>query len=97
MKKNFLLLVLMLLMGAQINVKADDGGFYYIIENSGANLVFCDIEEGDVVIPSELIHNGKIYPVTTISGAFQDHYSLTSITIPSSVTTIQADAFSNCM
>ncbi len=96
MKKNFLLLVLMLLMGAQINVKADDGGFYYIIESSGANLVFCDIEEGDVVIPSELIHNGKIYPVTTISGAFQDHYSLTSITIPSSVTTIQADAFKGC-
>ena len=96
MRKNFLLLVLMLLMGAQINVKADDGGFYYIIESSGANLVFCDIEEGDVVIPSELIHNGKIYPVTTISGAFQDHYSLTSITIPSSVTTIQADAFKGC-
>ena len=51
----------------------------------------------EVVIPAEVTHEGKTYKVTAIGGyAFQGNSTLTSITIPEGVTTIEYSAFSGC-
>ena len=52
---------------------------------------------GDVVIPATVTFNGKTFPVTEIGDhAFYQRGSVTSITIPVSITTIGWDAFSYC-
>ena len=51
----------------------------------------------ELVIPAEVTHEGKTYKVTAIGGyAFQGNSTLTSITIPEGVTTIEYSAFSGC-
>lgn len=57
-----------------------------------------DAYVGDVVIPSTVKWNDKIYKVTSIgSYAFWWCSSLSSITIPEGVTSISNSAFSWCM
>ena len=52
---------------------------------------------GDVTIPSAIIHNDTVYPVTAISPvAFKDCTALTSVSIPESVTAIGEQAFAGC-
>ena len=52
---------------------------------------------GDVVIPSTVEYNGTTYSVASIdSWAFDYCYSLTTVTIPNSVTAIVDCAFVNC-
>ena len=51
---------------------------------------------GDLVIPSTVISNDKVYSVTSIGGqAFYDCSSLTSVSIPESITAVGKDAFDN--
>ena len=53
---------------------------------------------GDVTIPSQITHNEEVYTVTEIRlWAFQSCDSITSISIPSSVTVIGARAFYECI
>ena len=53
---------------------------------------------GDVVIPESVTYNGVSYPVISIGyGAFQSCSSLTSVTIPNSVTSIDDYAFFGCI
>lgn len=52
---------------------------------------------GDVVIPATVTFNGKTFQVTGIGDhAFYERRSVTSVSIPSSVTYIQWDAFDLC-
>lgn len=54
---------------------------------------------GDIVIPETIMHNGKIYNVTSIEGGYDDGIGLTlfgntnSLTIPGSITEIGSYAF----
>lgn len=51
----------------------------------------------ELVIPAEVTHEDKTYKVTAIGGyAFQGNSTLTSVTIPEGVTTIEYSAFSGC-
>lgn len=58
---------------------------------------YADEYSGSVVIPSSVIYNAATYTVTSIrSDAFYRCKSLSAITIPESVTSIEAGSFSEC-
>lgn len=48
---------------------------------------------GDLVIPATVEHDGNTVPVTTIGAAAFNHDTMTSVVIPSSVTSIKMSAF----
>ena len=87
-----------------------DGIYYKILENSNEVSVtyktyyysshtahYESDYTGDVVIPATVTFNGKTFYVTEIGDhAFYQRGSVTSITIPSSVTAIGYDAFWYC-
>jgi len=72
---------------------ATSGDFSYTIANGEATITKYNGSGGDVVIPSTL--GG--YPVTTVGEkAFYKCTSMTSVTIPSSITTTKEQAFEGC-
>ena len=75
-----------------------DGIYYKIGENNTVSVTYGNTKySGDVVIPSQVVYEGKTYSVTSIgSEAFYDCSGLTSVTIPNSVKSINDDAFSYC-
>ena len=83
------------------NDVADDGYIYAIIDgiryglkNGNAAVVGQPHNITEISIPSSIVYKGLEYSVTSISsGAFSACYSLVSISIPSSVTTISETAF----
>lgn len=81
-----------------------DGIFYCRIsatELEVANKVFSDQNRtaytGAITIPAQVTYNGKTFNVVSIGDyAFRDCTSLTSVTIPNSITEIKSYAFFGC-
>lgn len=103
MKKIFLLLVLMLLMGAQINVKGqslviiDDLEYCLDEATHTAQLTNGRKWKGALSIPSELNLDGETFQVTSIKEkAFLYCTSLTSVIIPEGVKSIGYWCFEGC-
>ena len=61
----------------------------YKIRDGGAVIIGTSHVEGDIIIPAEI--DG--YPVTSIEDVFAGCSGLTSVTIPNSVTNVEANAF----
>lgn len=77
-----------------------DGIHYYLsIEDGQATVIPSDegYYIGNIVIPSTVTYNGKVYNVTSIGrGAFFGCSSLTSVIISEGVTSIEHSAFDDC-
>ena len=76
-------------------------GLKYELDGNTATVIKYYNSSGFVInitIPSSIEYGGKQYSVTSISpDAFRNCSSLTSVTIPNSVTSIDYGAFSYCI
>ena len=77
-----------------------DGIYYNLISKGNVAEVTKGDKDysGDITIPSSIKVNDTEYSVTSVgNSAFEDCISLTSITIPNSVTSIGMCAFRHCL
>ena len=74
-----------------------DGIKYQTLSTSTVEVIFNDFKyTGDVVIPESVDYGGKTFSVTSIGEYAFNGCSLTSVTIPNSVTSIDYEAFFGC-
>ena len=67
-------------------------------ETKTATVVGCISNSPKIIVPEEIVIDYKKYVVNSIGDeAFLRNYTLTSITLPNSITTIGEDAFYSCM
>ena len=105
MNKRFTALITTLILSVIFSISAsaydvEVDGIYYNLVSKGK---IAEVTEGDgkysgsITIPSSIKVNDAKYTVTSIGeSAFQNCFSLTSVTIPNSVTSIGDYAFDCC-
>ena len=103
MKKESLRILLALLMSMVASVasaqKIEIDGIYYYFTKDEAEVTYDDDNKysGAVNIPASVEYDGRPYIVNRIrESAFNECTGLTSVTIPSSVTSIGSEAFKEC-
>lgn len=102
MKQRLLLFItaLILCMGAKATTIQVIDGLKYIIytDQNYAVLTGNNYTQEEIVIPASITWEGKKYPVTELGAkSFSNCSNLTSITIPSSVTSIGKFCFRLCI
>lgn len=102
---SFLVAMLFSLVAFAYDVEADGIYYNFDYENKTAEVTYqyesssIDNYQGveNVIIPSTFSYNGNTYDVTSIgTSAFSYCSSLKSITIPSSITSIEMNTFTLC-
>ena len=81
------------LLNTSVLAEEVSDGFIYRVQDG--NAVLCGLENtvsGDVVVPQQL--GG--YNVTMIDGAFKNKFTISSVTLPDTVTVIAKDSFNGC-
>ena len=72
----------------------EEGGLYYNINGDAATLTTGDVAyTGNIVIPATVEHDGTTYNVTAIGTVFQNNTTVTSLKLPTSVTSLPASCF----
>ena len=91
----FILIALFTLSVSAEDVEIDDICYNLISKGNIAEVTGCHHYSGDVVIPEAVTYNDVTYCFTTIRKNAFTGCSLNSIEIPSSITKICQEAFSN--
>ena len=99
--KGFVMLVVMMLMTASSAMAEVIDGLRYMLDSDTKTATLLPKMEGkysgDIIIPEKVKGNdGVEYVVTSLGNSFYGCSSLTSITIPSSVTSLDRLCFSGC-
>ena len=99
--KGFIMLVVMMLMMASSAMAEVIDGLRYVLDSDTKTATLLPKMEGkysgDIIIPEKVKGNdGVEYVVTSLGNSFYGCSSLTSITIPSSVTSLDRLCFSGC-
>ena len=99
--KSFIMLVIMMLMAASSAMAEVIDGLRYVLDSDTKTATLLPKMEGkysgDIIIPEKVKGNdGVEYVVTSLGNSFYGCSSLTSITIPSSVTSLDRLCFSGC-
>ncbi len=94
--KRFLFLQVCILVCTLISADPIEiNGIFYELYGNRAK-VSHGIYAGDLIIPSQVAYDSKIYIVTKIgTHAFDGSYELTSLTLPNTIDTIEHQAFQN--
>lgn len=99
MKTKLFLTIVMIIISITINAQILVDDIYYHLneENHTAQVTSGDSAySGDIVIPSIIQCNEASYNVISIEGHAFSYSSITSISLPNSITTIGIEAFSSC-
>ena len=99
--KSFIIMVVMLVMTASSVFAEVIDGFRYKLDTKTKTATLLPRSNGysgDIVIPEKIKGNdGELYTVVALGDcSFSGCTGLTSITIPSSVTTLEGNSFSGC-
>lgn len=94
-----LLLVLMALLALPALAASEyqDGDFKFTLNQARATITGYTGEGGTVVVPSQVQLGGSFFPVSALnSNTFHGNTTITSVTLPDSITDVASDSFESC-